>query len=103
MTNHVPFTYKNGRERKMLERDAKILTKLGRGTYLTADMRAAPVVAPAPVPAAPTQAPASTDPLDGLDAKALHELAKKEGVQVHANAGAERVRAAIRTARQGGQ
>lgn len=96
MTNLVPFTYKNGRERKMLERDAKILTKLGRGTYLTADMRAAPAPAPAPVPVL-------ADPLDGMDAESLHELAKREGVKVHPNAGAERVRAAIRTARQGGE
>lgn len=44
----VNFTYTNGRERVMLERDAKILAKLGRGTYLTRDMHAALIAAEAP-------------------------------------------------------
>lgn len=38
----VNFKYKNGRERMMSRRDANILQKLGRGTYMTRDMRAQP-------------------------------------------------------------
>lgn len=42
----VNFQYANGRERMMSRRDANILQKLGRGTYMTRDMRAQPVVEP---------------------------------------------------------
>lgn len=42
----VNFQYTNGRERMMSRRDANILQKLGRGTYMTRDMRAQPVVEP---------------------------------------------------------
>lgn len=40
----VDFSYKNGRVRAMAERDARVLQKLGKGSYLTRDMRAQPVV-----------------------------------------------------------
>ncbi|WWO60437.1 hypothetical protein [Stenotrophomonas phage SOVA965] len=36
----VDFSYKNGRVRAMSERDARILSKLGHGSYMTRDMRA---------------------------------------------------------------
>lgn len=36
----VNFQYINGRERMMSRRDAIILQKLGRGTYMTRDMQA---------------------------------------------------------------
>lgn len=42
----VNFQYTNGRERMMSRRDANILQKLGRGTYMTRDMRAHQVVEP---------------------------------------------------------
>lgn len=42
----VTFIYKGGRERMMSRREADILQKLGRGTYMTRDMRAQPVVHP---------------------------------------------------------
>lgn len=42
----VVFTHKGGREQAMQKRYAKILKKLGRGTYMTRDMRAQPVVEP---------------------------------------------------------
>lgn len=42
----VNFQYTNGRERMMSRRDAEILQKLGRGSYMTRDMRAQPVVEP---------------------------------------------------------
>lgn len=37
----VIFTHKNGRKQSMSRRDANILQKLGRGTYMTRDMQAA--------------------------------------------------------------
>lgn len=80
----VVFTHKSGREQPMSEADAKVLQRLGRGAYLTRDMVAAPVN--------------SVISLDELDAKALHELAKKRGVKVHHLAGAEKVREALRNA-----
>ncbi len=36
--------------------------------------------------------------LDGLDADQLRQLAKERGVNVHANAGADKIRAALREA-----
>lgn len=36
----VIFKHKNGREQEMQERFAKTLQSLGRGTYMTCDMRA---------------------------------------------------------------
>lgn len=44
----VEFSYKNGRVRVMAERDARILQKLGKGSYLTRDMRAQPTVTAPP-------------------------------------------------------
>ncbi len=38
------------------------------------------------------------DDLDAMDAEALHALAKERGVKVHANAGADKVREALRQA-----
>ncbi len=37
----VIFKHTGGREQAMKEREARILQKLGRGTYVTRDMRAA--------------------------------------------------------------
>lgn len=89
----VTFTYKNGRERMLSARDAELLQRLGKGTYLTRDMvatRPATVVVPA------------TDSkyvdLDALDGDALHALARERGVKVHHKAGADKVRAALREA-----
>lgn len=44
----VEFSYKNGRVRAMAERDARILQKLGKGSYMTRDLRAQPFVNNAP-------------------------------------------------------
>lgn len=41
---------------------------------------------------------ADGDGLDAMDAEALHTLAKERGVKVHANAGADKVREALRQA-----
>ena len=95
----VTFTHKNGRKQLMPERMARTLQKIGRGTYLTRDMAAAPVaVAPGVVPVAP---PASVAvDLDSMDADALRALADERGVKVHHKAGAEKLRAALREAAQ---
>lgn len=97
--NKVTFTFKTGRERVLSERDARVLQRLGKGTYLTRDMAAAPAAPAVPV-VTTVVTPVQSLPvdLDALDADALHELAKERGVRVHHKAGAERVRAALREA-----
>lgn len=89
----VTFTYKNGRERMLSARDAELLQRLGKGTYLTRDMAAArPVAVVAPV------GERKDIDLDALDSDALHALARDRGVKVHHKAGADKVRAALREA-----
>lgn len=46
----VEFTYQAGNKKLMAENYARILQKLGRGTYQTRDMRAVPLVPLAPPP-----------------------------------------------------
>lgn len=97
---------KTGKEKSMAPRFAKILTGIGRATYLTRDM----VAAPAPSVAAPAPAPATAPPLpaprfvtvegeqvaiDGLALDALRAIAEKLEVKVHHAAGAEKVRTAL--------
>ena len=89
----VTFTYKNGRERMLSAWDAKLLQRLGKGTYLTRDMAAArPVVVVVPV------ADNEDIDLDSLDGDALHALARERGIKVHHKAGADKVRTALREA-----
>lgn len=53
---HVEFKYTAGHTRKMLERDAKILSKLGKGSYLTRDLAAyRPVLLQEAMPPEPLQ------------------------------------------------
>lgn len=75
----VEFTFNNGRKRAMTGAQAKLMQRLGHGTYQTRDLRAA-------VP--------QTD-LELLTLQQLHELAKSRGVKVHHRAGAEKVREAL--------
>ena len=89
----VTFTYKNGRERLMDEREALIMQRLGHGQYLTKVLRAG-----ISLPPVQTSSPASGDALDALDEQALHALAKDRGIKVHHKAGADKVRAALRSA-----
>lgn len=89
----VTFTYKNGRERMLSARDAELLQRLGKGTYLTRDMAAA-----RPFPVVMPVADNKDVDLDSLDGEALHALARERGVKVHHKAGADKVRAALREA-----
>lgn len=98
----VTFTHqKSGREEVMHERYAKVLSKMGRGTYMTRDLRADVAMAPSGQIA---QVPSQVDPaeagdvLDALGKEELHAIAKERGVQVHHAAGADKVRAALREA-----
>lgn len=90
----VTFTYKNGRERMLSARDAELLQRLGKGSYLTRDMAASH---PASVGVTLPEQNSALD-LDALDADALHALARERGVKVHHKAGADKVRAALREA-----
>jgi hypothetical protein len=97
---------KSGKEKSMAPRFAKILTGLGRATYMTRDMVAVPSAPPAPSPA-PAALPLPAAPqymvkvgdndliLDNMDAERLHTLAKEMGVKVHHASGADKVRAAL--------
>lgn len=49
-------------------------------------------------PEAETKQKPDEDELDAMDAEQLHALAKERGVKVHANAGADKVREALRQA-----
>ncbi|CAB3924965.1 hypothetical protein [Achromobacter ruhlandii] len=89
----VTFTYKNGRERMLSARDAELLQRLGKGTYLTRDMTAnRPLSVVMPV------ADNKDVDLNSLDGEALHALARERGVKVHHKAGADKVRSALREA-----
>lgn len=90
----VQFTHKGGRQEAMSERYALVLSKLGRGSYMTRDMRA---VETAPVSAAPAKDQA--EDLDEMEADALHAIAQERGVKVHHKAGADKVRDALRQAK----
>lgn len=110
----VDFIHKNGRVQTMDKRYADVLQKIGRGTYQAHDMHVVPAAAPVTMPAAPVAKPNVSasevaaesetktidDGLDGLDAAALHTLAKDRGIEVHHRAGADKVRAALRGAAQ---
>lgn len=89
----IKFVHKNGREELMHARYADVLQKLGRGSYMTRDLTAAPPIQPSA-----KDVMRHPDKLDELDAEALHALAKVRGIKVHHNAGAEKVRQAIREA-----
>ncbi len=92
----VDFTHKTGRIQPMSRRDAEILQRLGRGTYLTRDMRASTSLVPSSTPVEPP-----SDELDALSAEELHRLAKERGVEVHHRAGADKVKEALRKAQSG--
>jgi len=97
MAEKVEFTDKGGNRKVMDAKSAKVLMALGRGTYATRDMQAAPVgrvpsvelpvrtatpEAPAPTPApapAPTPAPApALPPVDAVPA--ARELLEAAGI-----------------------
>ena len=83
--NRVQFQYKSGRVKMVSSSNAELLQRLGQGTYLTRDMRAARAVV--------------DDGLDRLDASALRKIAEDRGVKVHHKAGADKIRAALREAK----
>lgn len=92
---NVDFKYINGRQRTMNRRYADVLSKLGHGTYMTREMRAAEPEPAAAIPAKPE--PVTVD-LDAMEVGALHALAQDRGVKVHHKAGADKVREALRQA-----
>lgn len=100
----VTFTFNNGRQRALTGNHAELLRRLGKGNYLTRDMRAFPGASDTRTPEEvdahikAENAKLKGDGLDELDADALHALAKERGVKVHHKAGAEKVREALRSA-----
>ncbi|PZP90513.1 MAG: hypothetical protein DI587_38445 [Variovorax paradoxus] len=71
------FTFNGGRTRKVTQAEARLLTRMGKGSVVAAD------VAP---------------DLDAMDVDALRALAQERGLKVHHNAGADKLRAALREA-----
>ena len=98
--SRVIFTFKGGRTVNTNEAQARLLERMGKGTYQTRDMADQPVITKPLVAATPKHAEpaADDDGLDGLDREQLHELAKERGVKVHHMAGVEKVRLALREA-----
>ena len=88
----VDFTLKDGRVRKIGMAVAVVLAKRGRGTYQTRDMARQPMVAPMlkPEPAG--------DGYDAMTREQLFALAEERGIKVHGASGADKVRAALRSA-----
>lgn len=98
-----------GAEIELNDRQARLLTKMGRAQYMTRQIESAPVqvvstAAPAAAPApAPELPPAPRKirvdgedvEIDGMEAEALHALAKALEVKVHHASGAEKVRLAL--------
>jgi hypothetical protein len=71
------FTFNGGRTRKVSQAEARLLTRMGKGSVVVAE-------------AAPD--------LDAMDADALRTLAQERGLKIHHNAGADKLRAALREA-----
>jgi hypothetical protein len=111
----VNFKFKNGHARVMGEYQAKVLGKLGHGTYMTREMVASRGFEPTGVVL--TEGDAEADlkgeprpdnqgktswrervDIDAMDKDQLHALAKERGVKVHHMAGAEKLRTALRNA-----
>lgn len=91
--NRVEFKFKNGHTKMLNLRQAELLTKAGIGTYATRMMAASHTVAQ-DVPVVSTVVLPMD--LDSMTKEELHALAKERGVKVHHNAGAEKVREALR-------
>lgn len=89
--NRVEFKFKNGHTKMLNLRQAELLTKAGIGTYATRMMAASPTVAQ-DVPVGSTV----VQDLESMTKEELHAIAKERGVKVHHNAGAEKVREALR-------
>lgn len=81
--NRVQFTFSGGRQVQTTEAQAKLLKRMGRGDYLTRDMADQPNFV--------------KDGLDDMDKAQLHALAKERGIKIHHNAGADKVREALRS------
>lgn len=97
----VTFIHRGGREQVMPRRYADILQKVGRGTYMTRDMTAAPPsqsTPSKPIVEIPASREAATADLDAMELAELHALARDLGVKVHHKAGADKVRSALREA-----
>lgn len=117
----VIATYTDGSTREMPEAHARILQMRGiatyeptqpvEGAYLTRDMARQPAAVvvqkaaePDPVVHEPEKEPevsevSDADELEAMEKPELHALAKEIGVDVHRNAGAVKVRDAIRAKR----
>lgn len=75
--SQVIFTFKDGRTRKVSQAESRLLQRLGKGSVAAPD--------------------AAAD-LEAMDGNQLRALAQERGIKVHHNAGADKLRAALREA-----
>lgn len=73
----VTFIHRSGREQPMQRRYADVLQKLGRGTYMTRDMRAHPVIQPDASAAVPNVNEEAPDELSALRAEYQEVVGKR--------------------------
>jgi hypothetical protein len=89
----VEFTFKTGLKKMLSQRQADLLSRYRLGTYQTRDMGHQPMVTTPMVAEDLSMDPAM------MNKEQLHALAKQRGVKVHHLAGAEKVRAALESAK----
>jgi hypothetical protein len=85
---------KSGKEKMVEPRFAKILVGLGKHTYMTRGMAAAPAQVVHTKPADDLLGEPNAD-LDKMDLPALHALALSYELKLHPQTGEKKVRAAI--------
>jgi len=73
----VTFVHRSGREQTMQRRYADVLQKLGRGTYMTRDMRAHPVIQPGASSAVTNVTKEAPDELSALRAEYQEIVGKR--------------------------
>lgn len=73
----VTFIHRSGREQPMQRRYADVLQKLGRGTYMTRDMQAHPVIQPDASAAVPSVTEEAPDELAALRAEYQEAVGKR--------------------------
>ena len=89
----VDFTFKRGGRTKLVTTaQATVLQRAGFGTYQTRDMARQPMVAPV------LQPEQTVDGYDAMTREQLFALAEERGIKVHGASGADKVRAALRSA-----
>ena len=94
----VLFRMNNGKHRRVSRRDARLLTKLGRGAIVGVESVSNATAKKIIEPEQPAllDAPVIADNIDSMNLDELRMLADERGVYVHHRSGEERIRAILR-------